>query len=478
MAQNLKKIPKANNAAGIPTGHSIKKSLLTSMFLVLISTFTLIGVWAYLDSRHEVNELFDAQLASQSALLQDIIQSTSVNPYYTISGSDLFALPATHQHDYQAKLMYQLMDHSGTVLFNSLQNHQSLLPEGVVISGEGYQNLEIDNTTWRLLITKITDQYSLIVGQQLNIRNELTNGIATNLITHTLLALPFLLALFTLIFNRNINQVNRLSQALSGLQPHQRKLLHAQPVPLEIAPLVAEIEKLMQRAEHALEDEREFASSAAHELKTPLAAIRIQLENLLHQLNQTPNTGDYQATVKDIIQTFERTEYLTTQLLTLQKMQPELLFSQQEPIDLNTLTHQSIEALAQPLIDKNIDLNYSQSNLSYISNPLAMQLIVSNLLGNAVRYTPNEGSIALHWRKQPNLLSLIIEDSGPGIAPNKRDEVFRRFYRQNQHRQMTQGCGLGLYIVKKAVDGLNAHISLDESAEYGGLKVTIHFPAE
>ncbi|PLA73563.1 hypothetical protein CYQ88_10475 [Hydrogenovibrio sp. SC-1] len=451
---------------------SLKKSLFLSTFLVLILTFGLIIAWAYQDSVHEVNELFDAQLASQNHLIQNLIESRRLNP--TQDDSIPLRLPTdtTRLHEYESKLLYQLLGPSGNILISSFDNNLFK----VISLGNGYHNIELETHQWRILIDQVDPNHTLIVGQQLNIRNELIEHIAINLIFHFLIALPILAGLFIYLLNRHLNQLNLFSRSLSGIQPYQRHRLRDQQVPVEVAPLVIEIEQLLNRAEKMIEAEREFISSAAHELKTPFSAMRLQLENLQTQLKSTSDLDRTAPYLDSLFLTLDRSEYLISQLLTLQKMQPEVMFDDPKPVNLHQLTHQVVESLAQSLIDKNQTLDYKTANISFKSNPLALQIILSNLIGNAIRYTPDNGTIQIYWRSTDANIILSVEDSGPGIPEPLRDKVFQRFYRQNAHRQISQGCGLGLSIVQKAAQSLGAEIQLSTSSKLKGLKVIITFP--
>lgn len=157
---------------------SLKKSLFLSTFLVLILTFGLIVAWAYQDSVHEVNELFDAQLASQNHLIQNLIESRQLNANPTETNSIRFPDNATSLHEYESKLLYQLINQSGNILFSSFDADL----DKVLALGNGYHNIELDNHQWRILIDNIDSNHTLVVRQQLNIRNELIEYVAINLI--------------------------------------------------------------------------------------------------------------------------------------------------------------------------------------------------------------------------------------------------------------------------------------------------------
>lgn len=451
---------------------SLKKSLFLSTFLVLTLTFGLIIAWAYQDSVHEVNELFDAQLASQNHLIQNLIESRRLNPTHEDSAPLKFPTDTTRLHEYESKLLYQILDQSGKALISSFDSNLAK----VASLGNGYHNVELEAHQWRILVDQIDPNHTLVVGQQLNIRNELIEYIAKNLVFHFLIALPILAGLFIYLLNRHLNQLNQFSRSLSGIQPYQRHRLKDQQVPVEVAPLVVEIDQLLNRAEKMLEAEREFISSAAHELKTPFSAMRLQLENLQTQLNSNAKLDSTAPYLASLFLTLDRSEYLISQLLTLQKMQPEVMFDEPKTVNLHQLTHQVVESLAQSLIDKNQTLDYKTANIAFKTNPFALQIILSNLISNAIRYTPDNGTIRICWRLTDTDIILSVEDSGPGIPEPLRAKVFQRFYRQNAHRQISQGCGLGLSIVQKAAQSLGGKIQLSTSSKLKGLKVVITFP--
>jgi two-component system OmpR family sensor kinase len=241
-------------------------------------------------------------------------------------------------------------------------------------------------------------------------------------------------------------------------------------VPEELQPLVVSLNGLLARLSEALAAQRRFTADAAHELRTPLAALKLQLD-----LARRGGTSNGAGALDDLDAGVARASHVVEQLLTLARVEPEALAQKRSDCDLLALARDAIVARAALAADKAIDLGLLRAVPATVSgDPASLAILLSNLIDNALRYTPRGGRIDVAVDRDNTGATLTVTDNGPGIPAEDRARVFDRFFRgDDQHEQ---GSGLGLSIVKRIADAHHAAIALDD-VEGGGLAVRVHFPA-
>lgn len=283
--------------------------------------------------------------------------------------------------------------------------------------------------------------------------------------------LLLLLILLIICFSfRSINVIiNEVKNRRSGfLVP-----LNLDHTPQEIKPLINELNELFDRLSKAAEQERRFASDAAHELRTPLAALYTHMQIIL----KSDSTQEREEGMKKVLSGIKRSTHVVQQLLDMSRMTPNTMIKL-ENVNLHTETQYILADIAPMAIQKNISLELTthdkESKGAIVpGNATSIGILVRNLIDNAIRYTPNKGKVTAKIKRTDQQTILIIEDNGPGIDADKRTRVFDRFYRVNNHE--THGCGLGLGIVKQIVQLHRANIQLDQAKSGTGLRVTVGF---
>jgi len=231
-------------------------------------------------------------------------------------------------------------------------------------------------------------------------------------------------------------------------------------VPEEIQPVVTEINELLERLEHSLSSQRHFVSDAAHQLRTPIAALQAQAEAALGEL--APDTR-HQLT--GILTAAHRLSHLVDQLLALARAEPTQSQTATE-ISLADIVQQVAESWLPVAIRKQIDLGFELAPVQVRGNALLLQELLGNLLDNALRYTPDGGTITVACGQSGAEAWLTVDDSGPGIAAGECDKVFARFYQAPG--TLPGGNGLGLAIVRAIARQHDGRISAGRSAKLGG----------
>jgi two-component system OmpR family sensor kinase len=243
-------------------------------------------------------------------------------------------------------------------------------------------------------------------------------------------------------------------------------------LPDEVRPLVQELNLLFGRVQNAFEAQQTFVADAAHELRTPLAALRLQAQSL----ERAESLEARKLAVSRLTAGIDRATRLVEQLLVLARQEAAATSSAVRPVDLGELARRTVADLAGVAAAKGVDVGIHHADAATVEGqPDAMQILLRNLVDNAIKYTPAGGTADISVRMDGGRASVTVEDSGPGIPPEERERVFDRFYRVAGSE--AAGSGLGLAIIKAIAERHQASLVLGQSERLGGLSVTVTFGA-
>jgi signal transduction histidine kinase len=284
------------------------------------------------------------------------------------------------------------------------------------------------------------------------------------------LLLPIMIGAVAWIVRRGLLPLRFVAAEVQRRDARTLAPLGTDHLPREIEPLVSELNRLLERLQRAFATQRAFISDAAHELRSPLTALRLQLQ----LLDRAPDeTGRLEARTR-LGAAVERAIHLVEQLLALARSEPQDTAMDFEKVDLASAAAEGIKDTHDLALARNIDLSLDAVPGLYIQgNREALRTLARNLVDNAVRYTPPGGTVQVRCRSLGKDAVLEVGDSGPGIAARDRERVFDRFYRRAAAQE--EGTGLGLAIVKAIAERHGARIELGE-ASGGGLRVSLSFP--
>ncbi len=456
---------------------------------ILIASFVLVGIGAWLgykDVQHETRELFDAQLARSARLILSLVQADSGQ--FNLSDIQKFLdqnqleipdpasgdLPGEEEeeldsgHIYETKLGFQIWDSSGNLILKSTNVPLKIISQ----QDEGYSNSYFLDHEWRVFtLNSVDDRYRAMTAERIDVRNDLIGKILSDL----------LILFVILVAGLSITTWFAISQGLSPLrnltaQIHQRGAerldsISEKNAPIEIQTITGALNQLLSKLQNALAREKRITSDAAHELRTPLAAVKLHAE----LASRATNKEDRKKAIAGILLGNERTTHLVNQLLALARLEPDSSSQEFIPHDLRHIVREEAALLAPSAQTKNIDLSVSASNnIIAAIDDTSFRLLIRNLLNNAIAYTQPGGKVSISLSESDNQYHLVFEDNGPGIPVGERDRVFERFYRIQNHE--VTGCGIGLSIVMRVVELHQASLSLNDSGFDSGLKVTISFP--
>jgi signal transduction histidine kinase len=262
-----------------------------------------------------------------------------------------------------------------------------------------------------------------------------------------------------------------MSKAVSRRRPDALAPLSERGLPDELQPLAASLNGLLERLSGAIAAQRRFTADAAHELRTPLAALKLQLD--LARRADEPRARA--AAFDDLEAGVARASHVVEQLMTLARVEPEAMAQMRTQCDLVALAKDAIVSRAALAANKGIDLGLARASPAAVDgDPASLGILLSNLIDNALRYTPRGGRIDVAVDRDDDHATLTVADTGPGSAPEARERVFDRFYRGENGEET--GSGLGLSIVKRIADAHQASISLDAPEHGSGLVVRVRFP--
>ena len=287
-----------------------------------------------------------------------------------------------------------------------------------------------------------------------------------------LLGLPLLALLLWLAVGWGLRPLARMAELLRNRDPQHLAPLLLAPLPRELEPVAASLNRLLQQVHQLLEREKRFIADAAHELRTPLAVLRIHAQNAL----QAEQPEDREQALQQLLAGVDRTTRVVAQLLTLARLEPSAQRLRLEALDLLPLCRETLAELTPLALARGQELTLEadeSADYQLTGDAAALSTLLQNLVSNALQYTPAGGQIQVGLQATDDAIMLRVDDSGPGVPVEQRDKLFERFYRQGDG----QGAGLGLAIVARIVELHGASIQLTESP-LGGLQAGVRLPRQ
>jgi two-component system sensor histidine kinase TctE len=308
------------------------------------------------------------------------------------------------------------------------------------------------------------------VGETLNKRQRLANEVIAGIIIPQFFLFPIVALLVWFGLQRGTQPLERLRQRLRSRRPGDLSPIDAREVPEEISPLIDAFNGVMERLATSMRAQDRFIADAAHQMRTPLAGLRTQLEFALRQ----KDPEELQASLERIRSSVERASHMITQLLSLARSQSETP-PRFEPVDMNALIRDITREWVEQALAKRIDLGFEASASPALveGSPLLLHELFNNLVDNALRYTPGGGKVTAKVRVG-EFVAVDIEDNGIGITESDRELIFERFYRASGPE--TTGTGLGLPIVRSIAGQHRASVQVRPNAPEGGSVFTVVFP--
>ncbi len=438
------------------------RSIRTYLLFSLLAIITLVTFFSVLQgyraSIEKAEQLFDNRLQNLAEIIA--ISNHDIRPR------------AEESTAHSSAVFFQIWSQNKILL---LRSHNA--PTSFLTTTDGIANFKDVNFAgyrWRTYTLHDTQLNRWVVtGERIDIRYTLAENIVTASIIPIVLAIPIAAIIIWWAIGLGLRPLKNLVLQLSNKKADDLTPVVLPHSPQELTQLVTTINDLLRRLNSAFAREQRFSSDAAHELRTPISALKIQI----HNLQRSESFDDNE--LKPLAAGIERMAYVIEQILSLNRHSPDQGNIDKIKIDLYTVIQQNIADQYQQIANKNQKISLTgEPKCLLAANKFALETLVQNLISNASKYTPKNGEIEITVTRDIKSIEMSVEDSGAGISEAEIDRVFERFYRidGDQHDSGIIGCGLGLAIVKHIVELHNGQIELTRSAQLGGLKVIVNFP--
>lgn len=437
-------------------------SLKRRLFVPLLGTISIVwiaaAVYSYWDARHEVSELLDAHLAQSASM---IVAQVGAG----LEDIEFENAPALHERS--RRVVFQIWEG------NRLQLQSKNAPEMRLSDrDEGFSNAVIAGRSWRVFSGRdLSRRYLVQVAERDETRREIAASVAGNLLLPMLVALPAIGIFIWISISGALRSLERLRDELRQRKPDQLGEVAAEGAPAEVVPLVESLNELFGRVNRMIESERRFTADAAHEMRTPLAALKTQAQVALGAADDSSRRH----ALEQVLAGCDRTARLVEQLLTLSRLEPAQLDAPPLSCDLHLLARQAVADIAPAALARGVDVDLEDGPpVPLHAYPELVAILMRNLLDNALRYGAEGKLIRVKTLCDSRGATVVVADRGPGIPAAERAKVGQRFYRILGTGQT--GSGLGLSIVNRIAEVHGASVELGEGDDGRGLAVRVAFP--
>ncbi len=444
---------------------------------VLVVVLVPLAVLSFKRTFEEVKELSDGRLAQASQTLEVLIghagiDALSAQPIddMVVAGNDKPVKGLEPEHTYESEVGFQVFAKGGRLLLQTA-NLRGLAPPRP--GAPAFADVHHGGYRWRVyVLTDSVDNVVIRSAERYDSRDDILRALWLDHGLPLLIGLPLLALLVGWAVKRGLRPLDALATALSQREPGSRAPVLLPDAPTELRPLVDALNGQFGRLEDALERERRFSADVAHELRTPLASTMINLESAVLATDSDEAQASLDSAQHCVAALARRVE----QLLALAHLESGAASGPRESVDLTLVAEDVIEESISLILDRGVGLSFTPPSqpVRVFGYEAALNALLRNLLENALRHVHRNGQVLLVLAKGVDSASIEVIDDGPGIAQERRDEVFRRFHRETSSRG--EGYGLGLSIVQRAAELHDATIELLDSPFGNGLRVRVTLP--
>lgn len=463
---------------------SLFGEILDWMLAPLLLLWPLSIAITYLVAKAIANQPFDRALEDKLKVLTQHVRIVSGQARLELSGAAQDFLKA----DDQDKLYFQIRTSSGQIIAGdtelSWQEDEKLTPGKLYTRQSKHHDEDIRiayaQLEWYAAANTNEKHYlKAQIAETLEKRNQLATEIIKGVVLPQFIILPIALTLVWFALSRGLSPLSELQRRIRSRRHDDLSPIDTLQVPEEITPLVNSLNEMLARLEQSIALQKRFIADAAHQMKTPLAGMRMQAELALRQ----SDLHEVQRSLHQLANSSETATRLVNQLLSLARAENQSQSSDnRSALDLNQVVRQVVQDWIPVSFAQQIDLGIevSEDASVILGNAMMLREMLGNLIDNALHYTPAQGHVTVRVRNdyQRQLCLLEVEDNGPGIALAERERVFQRFYRILG--SSVSGSGLGLAIVKEIVQQHQAQIFIedgrDSAGQFRGTLFRIEFP--
>jgi two-component system sensor histidine kinase QseC len=458
---------------------SIRRRLVLLVLTSIVMIWGIALVSSYRQAKNEVGEWEEARLAELTQILALLDQhnlTTLANARIDVreeeKGGEAGANDSDDDDALPRDALFQVRSPNGDVLAGSPQLRALKAWDLPVPPASGTQDIILGGQLWHSFTLRDTSLgHTVRVFEPANTRSDLVSGVASRIARPTLFALPVLALLVWFSIGWSLAPLKVLSGAIRARDINRLEPVDIGKVPTEVRPLVDAINLVLSRLRHSIERERAFTADAAHELKTPLAAIKVQAQVALAE----SDTALQRLAMERVVQGVDRSARLAEQLLLLARLDVHEKLSI-APLRPAAVAKDALLANERNAQQKNIRVTLTGDMRAEINaEPVLIGILLDNLLDNAIKYGHAGGRIEVAVQHELGRVQLTVRDDGPGVAPSDLRRLTNRFFRATGNQ--ATGSGLGLSIVARIAEHFGASLHLSTGIGEHGLAVEVSFPA-
>ncbi|WP_338765612.1 ATP-binding protein [Massilia sp. METH4] len=430
--------------------HSLRGRLLWFLLAAISMAALAQAMIAYRSALHDADQIFDYHMQQMALALRSgaPLANTHNGPSADPGNDDM---------------VVQVWTPDGIQVFRSISRAE--LPQRAVL---GFSNVKAKGTTYRVFSVQTSNQ-TVQIAQDMSVRKRMAGALALRTVGPIALMAPMLMLVVWWVVSGSLAPVARVRRQVASRQADDLSPVSENDLPDEVKPLVHELNLLFGRVRTAFDAQQHFVADAAHELRSPLAALKLQVLSL----ERAEDPEARKVAIGRLTAGIERATRLVEQLLVLARQ--EAAEPKMDPVDLAELARRTLGDMVGAAQAREIDLGIHEvADVTVQGQADALRVLLRNLVDNAIKYTPSGGTVDVSVRQLDTGAELVVEDSGPGISPEERERVFNRFYRVPG--STATGSGLGLAIIKAIAERHGATLALDASGRLGGLLVRVTFP--
>jgi two-component system OmpR family sensor kinase/two-component system sensor histidine kinase QseC len=429
--------------------NSIRTRLLLALLGMLALVALVMGAFTYRNVLTETESLFDYQLKQMALSLRD--------------QGEIAAGQADALADEQFDFVVQIWTIDGRSIY-ATRNHRALPSRALL----GFADIAVEGSVWRTY-SVATPGRVIQVAQPVRIRQRLAADAALRSIVPLVFLVPVMALLAWWLAALTLAPLRKVVAQVRERDGNLPEPLSETGLPDDVAPLVHALNGLLQRLGQTLDTQRAFLGDAAHELRSPLTALKLQIETL----RRAPDEATRGEAIGTLAAGIDRAGRIVEQLLALARSEPGAPVPAKVSLDLAEVVRQAVADTVPYALSRGSEFElFADEAVPVQGDALALNVLVRNLADNAVRYSPPGSRIELRVQREAGLPVLQVDDAGPGIPEAERERVFDRFYRRAAGGE--EGSGLGLAIVRSVAARHGAAVELGASP-LGGLRVTVRF---
>jgi len=464
---------------------SIRRRILSIVLLLLTGMSILIGIASFKDASHEIEEIFDARLAQNARILQAFVigihkSGLDSNEEQRLHQAFEDALllessASTIGHKYEGKIAYQVWQGDQLLMRSANSPAAPVMPAtGVHV---GFNTLEY-NDRWITFTLETHSQdypFTVVVAEREDVRGELVGKVMLQTLIPDVIGIPALAALLWWAVGWGLAPLKELTNLIKQRTPDNLDPIQLSKSPSELEPIQQALNTLLNATQTMLGREQRLIADAAHELRTPLTVLRIHADNAVHAKTVT----DRHQALEQLTRGVDRSTRIVGQLLTLARLDPDIKKARRSRLNLLQASRQYLADLMPIAWQAKIDVSLEsvdngankEDSWVYIMEDGALEIVLQNLITNAVKFSSEESTIEVLWTQNEHEFILTVQDHGCGVSPERFSRLTERFYREGNET----GAGLGLSIVQRITERHSGNIELTNT-QGGGLSVNIIFP--